>query len=263
MENRKALLIGINYINTEFELNGCINDVKNVKKMLTRNCNFKDSNITMVTDQTDMKPTFTNILLLINGFVKNMKKGDTCYFHYSGHGTRVKDLNGDEKDGFDECLVPMDYSKNRKLILDDYLKKEFIDRVPSGVILYNVLDCCNSGTGLDLKYTVRNNKLGFSWSKGSKEDSYLVDIDNRQKSTKGYVIMLSGCKDDQTSSDVGKSGGALTLSFLNTMKCHKYKPRLLDLLKGCRDKVDNKYNSDQIPQLSMGRSTNLERRFLK
>ena len=32
----------------------------------------------------------------------------------TGHGYQVKDLNGDEKDGLDECIY-----YNKKLILDD------------------------------------------------------------------------------------------------------------------------------------------------
>ena len=42
---KKALLIGINYVGSEYELSGCINDVKNVRQFLTDNCKFSSSNI--------------------------------------------------------------------------------------------------------------------------------------------------------------------------------------------------------------------------
>ena len=31
--------------------------------------------------------------------------------HYSGHGGRLEDQDGDEKDGYDETMVPLDYQK--------------------------------------------------------------------------------------------------------------------------------------------------------
>lgn len=33
------------------------------------------------------------------------------FFHYSGHGGRVKDSNGDEDDGFDETIYPVDHDR--------------------------------------------------------------------------------------------------------------------------------------------------------
>ena len=51
---RKALLIGINYIGTEYELNGCINDAKNLRSFLTDNCLFKNENIKMLSDEDSL-----------------------------------------------------------------------------------------------------------------------------------------------------------------------------------------------------------------
>jgi metacaspase-1 len=31
--------------------------------------------------------------------------------HYSGHGTQIPDDDGDEADGMDEALCPVDYQK--------------------------------------------------------------------------------------------------------------------------------------------------------
>ncbi|HLO55488.1 MAG TPA: caspase family protein [Saprospiraceae bacterium] len=37
--------------------------------------------------------------------VDNVKSGDIVFFHFSGHGQQIEDLNGDEEDGLDEALV--------------------------------------------------------------------------------------------------------------------------------------------------------------
>lgn len=45
--------------------------------------------------------------------------GDAVFTHYSGHGGKLRDDDGDEKDGYDETLVPVDYtSKVRTLAAD-------------------------------------------------------------------------------------------------------------------------------------------------
>lgn len=33
------------------------------------------------------------------------------FFHFSGHGGRVKDVDGDEDDGYDETIYPVDHDR--------------------------------------------------------------------------------------------------------------------------------------------------------
>lgn len=47
------------------------------------------------------------------------RAGDTLVFQYSGHGTQVADLSGDERDGYDEAPVPVDYESGTLLLDDD------------------------------------------------------------------------------------------------------------------------------------------------
>jgi hypothetical protein len=39
-------------------------------------------------------------------------------FHYSGHGGQAEDLDGDESDGFDETILPLDFKKAGEMIDD-------------------------------------------------------------------------------------------------------------------------------------------------
>ena len=43
--------------------------------------------------------------------VEGAQAGDNLFMHYSGHGGSMRDDNGDEKDGMDETLVPLDYQR--------------------------------------------------------------------------------------------------------------------------------------------------------
>ena len=89
-----SLIVGINYIGTEYELNGCINDANNMRDFaIGRGCD----NIIMLTDR-DIRPSKTNILIALTNLLKKSNSGDVILFYYSGHGSNIKDNNGDEGD---------------------------------------------------------------------------------------------------------------------------------------------------------------------
>ena len=72
--------------------------------------------------------------------------------HYSGHGARVKDdESGEEADGHDETLVPLDYKTNG-IIRDDELFEAVVKPLKPNVCLTSIMDCSHSGSVLDLPY---------------------------------------------------------------------------------------------------------------
>lgn len=149
---KKALIVGINYIGQQGELRGCINDSKNMEQMLYDHYDYTPENtILLIEEEGFGKPTKDNILAGLRWLPMYAEDGDVLTFHYSGHGSQIKDTDGDESDGRDETLVPLDYTDNG-MITDDELFTCFIDRVPKGVTVRIVLDCCHSGSGMDLRY---------------------------------------------------------------------------------------------------------------
>jgi hypothetical protein len=231
LPKKRALLVGINYINTSQQLNGCINDVVNVANFLKK----KGYTSTVITDTTRVRATKNNILTLLKQLLITSNPGDTCFFHYSGHGTNTMDKNGDEKDGLDEQLVPCDF----KLIIDDEIKKLIQNFLPKNVTLFGLMDSCFSGTVFDLKY------------------NYLPSVVNEKASeTKSNVIMISGCTDQQTSADAlinKKWAGALTTSFLQSVNTSSSVSSLVQKMQ--KYLVDNQFT--QIPQLSSGKNIDI------
>lgn len=61
------------------------------------------------------------------------------------------DTSGDEDDGYDETLIPVDYQRSGQ-ILDDTLCDEVVKKMKKGVLATSLMDCCHSGTVLDLPY---------------------------------------------------------------------------------------------------------------
>lgn len=233
IKNKKALLVGINYLNTKYQLSGCINDTNNMKELLSSH-GFNDFKI--LTDVTSIKPTKINILNELKNLIVNAKSGDILFFQFSGHGSWSYDNNGDETDRRDEMIV----SSDLQYILDDELKSVLQNNMKDGVTLIGLFDSCHSGTILDLKY---------NYLDSSNYDNYSEN--NKVSEVCGNVIMISGCMDTQTSADAfinNKSQGALTWSFIDCIN-KKSNSSWRELLKTMRNLLKTK-GFAQIPQLS-------------
>lgn len=239
---KKALLVGINYIGTKYELNGCINDVDSIQSKLQSAYGFNQSNIKKLTDSTLLKPTRQNILNELTNLLQTANTGDILFFFYSGHGTYTTDRNREEKDGRDEMIVPLDFQN----IIDDDLKRIIQANLKWGVTLFAMFDSCHSGTVLDLKYQYMEN--------GNNSP---VSQNNQLSETSGNVFMISGCADWQTSTDAyiqNKFRGAMTWSFLESVQ-----PNMSwrTLLQNMRSALKTK-GFDQVPQISSGKPLNLD-----
>lgn len=150
---RYAVIIGINYTShKQGRLNGCHNDVHNIKRYVMDVGKIKASNITVLMDDgRHTNPTKANIMKALGDLTRKVKPGDTAFVHYSGHGSRVKDMTGREKSGYNSTIVPVDFDKVGQII-DDELYEHLVCAMPRGTTLTCLMDCCHSGTVLDLPY---------------------------------------------------------------------------------------------------------------
>lgn len=103
----RALLIGINnYLSPQIRsLQGAVNDVETMAQILSTRFGFSKSQIKILVDK---EATRDGILSALQNFVGQAGPGDLLYIHFSGHGSQVKDFEGDEEDGMDETIVPYD-----------------------------------------------------------------------------------------------------------------------------------------------------------
>ena len=84
-------------------------------------------------------------------------------------GGTQKDTNGDEADGHDETLCPMDYEQNG-IITDDDMFDLVVKPLPRGCKLTAIFDCCHSGSILDLPFTYQpDGKNGVVMRNNTKE----------------------------------------------------------------------------------------------
>jgi len=81
---------------------------------------------------------------MIYNFINKTTSNDYILVFYSGHGTQIPDTNGDETDGYDEAIVPVDFNGDiSSLIIDDDLGEIFShSKTQKGVFIF---DSCFSG----------------------------------------------------------------------------------------------------------------------
>lgn len=155
-ETKRALLIGIsNYGNTNEDPNKWAN-ISGANDIVLLTPLFKEQGFD-VTSLVDKQATHAKITKALEKLARSSKKGDIVYIHFSMHGQPFEDLNGDEEDGWDEALIPVDaqmtYSEGvyegQNHLLDDELEVYFNsirNKVGSEGQLYVILDACHSGT---------------------------------------------------------------------------------------------------------------------
>ena len=273
---RTALLVGINYNNNpNATLNGCYNDVVNVSQYLRATLGYDSTAITILTDgnrgaagartASAVPPTRQNIIAGMAALVSGMVAGDEAVFHFSGHGSLVRDTNGDEATGLDSCLCPLDYNAPASaaggIITDDEIRALLVNHVPRGARLYVILDCCHNGTGCDVRYKYEDFSLLLRppsrrnpaiWRTQQK-----AFINGKYANTEGDVFMISGSRDEQTSADAyinNAFAGALTYAVFSILRANQATIRTYSwssLLRDVRHFMRIKRYS-QIPQVMTG-----------
>ncbi|KAH6833277.1 hypothetical protein C2S53_018111 [Perilla frutescens var. hirtella] len=216
---KRALLCGITYKGHRQTLNGSINDVVCMKKLLVERFHFPASSILVLTEEEEdyyRIPTKRNIRNALRWLVQGCQSGDSLVFHYSGHGSQVRDRDGDERDGYDESLLPVDYDTEGR-ILDDEINATIVRPLPRGAMLHAIIDTCFSGTFLDLTNVCRLSRDAYyKW-----EDQRIPNSAFKGTSG-GFAISITACDDHQNSGDTtaftGTATGALTYSFVQTLQ---------------------------------------------
>ena len=168
---RRAVLIGINYVGQQGELSGCHNDAKNIKKYLMNVHGFlEDDIVCLFDDGYHRSPTKNNIIYALQNLAADSQPGDVAFVHYSGHGGFVPDDDGDEEDGYDETMIPVGFQSAGQ-IRDDDLFKYLVGPMQAGVTLTALMDCCHSGTILDLPYRFMADGAAENMGKDERYDT--------------------------------------------------------------------------------------------
>lgn len=213
-QQKRAFMVGISHYDTALtgyqwnNINGA-EDVRLLSPILKKQGFY-------LTTLIDNQATYQNIISELTSFIKKTKKGDIVYLHFSTHGQPVEDLNGDETDGWDEAIVPIDayklYKKGtyegKKHLLDDQLNvfvKKLREKIGASGFLYVVIDACHAGTSSRANdETVRGTKVGFTYNNkvfkpsAEKKSYYKVEASPKMSN----VMYLEACRPDQVNMEI-------------------------------------------------------------
>lgn len=200
----KAVLVGIDKYK-RYELVGCGNDVDDFSTFLKKYCNF---NWLCIKKRKNIWATKNSIIKALKWLIKDAKPGDNLFFYYSGHGSNVPDLDGDEIDGLDEAICPYNSIKKKTInienfIIDDEFYKLF-QNVSHDVNFIWVSDSCHSGDlykNLSTNTKKYINVLNYEYIKKIEEKplSIIQQEESKLEEIKklNNVIFISACKSDQ------------------------------------------------------------------
>jgi hypothetical protein len=229
---KSALCIGINdYPGTRSDLAGCVNDARDWADILETS----GFDITLLLDAQATKANMANG---IREQVGKSRSGDSVVITFSGHGTFVPDLSGDEPDSRDEGLCPYDIQQGQ-VLLDDEIHALFAERA-AGVRVVLISDSCHSGSVIRWAPPVAD--------PGTPRPRFLppsvwMPEDRLPRSGRGEVmrnlprgvpappwlgslslaagdLLMSGCRDHEYSYDAnfgGRPNGAFTYYALKTL----------------------------------------------
>jgi len=149
--NKKlALLVGINnykYPDSISPLAGSVNDVEDMKQLLIGKFEFPPENIVVLEDAQATHAAIINAIQ--THLIAKAQPGDIVVFHYSGHGSQMKDVTGKMVSGIDETIVPYDSRDPEGKVFDisgAELHALLVQLSARTKNLTFILDSCHSGT---------------------------------------------------------------------------------------------------------------------
>ncbi len=220
-----AINIGLNHVDPDCyqgwdgELAGCINDANDMNAIAE---GLGYSTTLLIDDQASA----TGVSEAIGRAAQDLASGDICLVTYSGHGGQINDANSDEPDAKDETWVLWD-----RQLLDDELEGLWSCFEP-GVRVFVLSDSCHSGTVLRMmsfkrkfrdaehaaQYERRANDppkvrqadpAAVAANYASNRSNYVVSQWTHKANVQASVTLISGCQDNQLSSD-GDANGLFT-----------------------------------------------------
>jgi len=237
-----ALLVGANdYPGQISKLKGCLTDVELQRELLVHRYRFNPKDILIVSDNEALKPNRENILKAFKThLIDQAKPGDVVVFHFSGHGSLVRDPkpltelivneNGtlkriQNKNQLNGTLVPFDRATTNPDQVQDIMGQSLFlltHRLNTDNVTI-VLDSCHSGGGTrgNVLFRAVNSRFGgtnpaspspveLEFQKQLMQDAGLTESEVQKLRSQGISkgVAIGSANYDQLAADAPFDGGA-------------------------------------------------------
>jgi hypothetical protein len=240
-----------------WDLDGPRNDVELLRGLLVDRLGFEPSRVEVLTDATraQMVEAFERLIAVT-------EPGDRVYVHYSGHGSRVPDANGDEGDrGWDSTLVPVDArAEGSWEILDDEIAlwmHRLRQKTPDVLL---VVDACHSGT---ISRGATPVKVRQAPSRDDRSYAWSVKLRGPLQSATAFrpaedrFVRISACLDVETAKEYpaedGKIYGLLTWQWARALTEARSTDSYATLMQKVSARVFHLWQDLQHPRLEGAR----------
>ena len=259
------------------------NDLVIIEKMLLEQ-QFKSENINIL---KDADATTANLSLAFQTLSNKLKKDDIVFFHFSGHGQQISDVNGkrlkiknkqlkaDETDGLDEALVMYNaplltgstfknvgYSFENHFVDDqlNYYITNIRNKIGANGQVIVVIDACHSGTATrgEDEAKVRGSKETCGPATTSKDMladttfGFGTDFSYNLDEDAGKLVAFFGCKAEQVNREItsfSKGYGSLSWFLVKAMKDLDKKASYSNLFSEIRKHMVLRFNNNQHPEI--------------
>lgn len=204
---RHAILIGLGCYHDKAwtKINGD-RDIPIISELLRRH-NFTD-----ISTLIDRQATKKGIISSFAGLVDRCRTDDIVYIHFSGHGQRMTDVNGDEDDGWDETWVPYDAKRHysdeyhgENHITDDevgHWMTKLREKIGTNGRILIVVDACHSGDSSRGNFDERVTR--------GVMDNFIIPLERRPapiEKIKEDWLTISACKNYQLNCEIKTEHG--------------------------------------------------------
>ncbi|MGA9773644.1 MAG: caspase family protein [Blastocatellia bacterium] len=225
-----ALIVGINEYRYVQKLEGSVQDARDMKEVLQSKFEFPENRILVLTDEQATHEAIINAFK--SHLIESARNNPNAIivFHYSGHGSQAEDRNGDEADGLDETIVPVnsrDPEDRNFDITDDELDELFDELSRFTPNTTFILDSCHSGsatrgessrlTAREVAQDKRRQPSQKPVARTRSADSQNVDMLPKNE----RYVTISGCMAQERSYETvngKKRNGAFTFYLVEALR---------------------------------------------
>jgi len=249
MANR-ALLVGINAYK-DSPLRGCLNDIMDLRDLLTSRYGFAASDIRVL---VDAEATTANIRQQLGGWLVRGATPDRMLFHFSGHGTQMPGRDGSVHD----VICPVDFDFTEEHALSDVDFSAIFSAIPAGAQFNWISDSCHSG---DLARALGKPQAIPRYlpppPEIAAEIEHLLKHGGTKRSLNGPIerlkgVLIAGCRSNETSADAifdERSNGALSYYLLRELAASDGESKDIDTVVRNVQRALTESGYEQHPQV--------------
>lgn len=240
-------------------LSGCENDARAMRQLLSSRFGFEERNAVLLINE---QATRQAIITAWQSLIEKTQAGDTVFIQYSGHGSQMRDVHGDEEDGMDETILPHDTRDPGRQVFDitDDEIKEWVDallaKTDNVVMLF---DCCHSASATRQvgAPTVPTRRADPDPRDPPPAATGARSVEVVEHGPSGWfppnerLVFMAGCRDDEESNEhrapEGGRYGALTYFLMQAMQSAAADATFRDVFESVTAEVSSRYR--QHPQI--------------